>query len=110
MTKLQLQNEILKEFKRRLRREYGKWTDMYKLEVKKFDRFNAGDLLKLKFESEFHSVTIIFDNCLNITIKCEGTGMISQVLRCFMDVADDCETWIRWLFSHDAIHAITWRE
>lgn len=109
MTKLELQNEILKEFKKRLRREYGRWTDLWTLSVKKFDKFNAGDLMKLSFESGFTTVTIIFDCCLNVSVLVTGCAELSQCLRVFMDVADECVHFIEWRLSSAKIHEITFK-
>ena len=107
MTKLQLQNEILKQFKKRLSRSYGKWTDMYVLSCKKFDEFNAGDLMKLSFADDFSVITIIFDCCLNVSISVNGCSKNSRVLRCFMDVADECVSYVHWSLSSDRLHKIT---
>lgn len=107
MTKLELQNEILKQFKKRLRREYGKWTDMYEFTCKKFAEFNAGDLMKLSFATDFTVITIIFDCCLNVSISVNGCSMNARVARVFMDVADECVNYVEWLLSKDRIHRIT---
>ena len=110
MTKLQLQNEILKQFKRRLRIAYGgKWTDLYTLDVKKYAKDVTTELLQLTFKTEFHSVTIRYDACLNINVKCEGTGTLSCILRIFIDVAEECERYIYWLLSHNVVNNITFR-
>ena len=105
MTKTQIQNTIIKEFKRRLRQAYGKWTDMYELSVKKYA--SCCDVVELTFKTDFHSISINFDACLNINVRCEGAGTIACILRCFIDVAEDCEKYIHWLLSKDRLHRIT---
>lgn len=107
MTKKQLQSTIEKEFKKRLRREYGRWTDLWTLSVKKFDKFNAGDLMKLTFHSDFTEITIIYDCCLNISVLVTGCAELSACLRVFMDVADECERYVHWILSKDKVHEIT---
>lgn len=108
MTRLQLQNEILKQFKRRLRRTYGRWTDLWALSVKKYGA-EGGNLMTLNFDDEFTHIAIIFDNCLNTSILVTGSAELTFCLRPFLDVADECANYVHWLLSKDRIHEITFR-
>ena len=105
MTKLQLQKELLKQFKRRFRRVYGKLTDMYTLTYKFYG--DGGDLVSLSFQSTFTRVTIIFDNCLNVSILVTGCAQLGCITRLFLDVADECVSHIHWVLSTNEVHRIT---
>lgn len=106
MTRTQIQNEILKQFKRRLRRSYGRWTDLWTLSVKKYG-VEGGNLITLNFDGEFTHIAIIFDNCLNTSILVTGCAELTFCLRPFLDVADECRDWIYFEIGKAKLHSIT---
>ena len=106
MTRKQLQSEIVKQFKRRLRVTYGRWQDLWELHIT-LNATDDVDLMKLSFISEFTTITIIFDNFLNASISVSGTELVC-CLRPFMDVAEDIDHYIHWLLSKDKLYQIVY--
>lgn len=107
MTRKQIQNEILKQFKRRLRREYGRWQDLWTLETIQHG-VQGQNLITLNFDTEFTHISIIFDNCLNVSVLVTGSAELACCLRPFLDVADECVNYIHWQISYTKLHAITY--
>lgn len=108
MTRKEIQKEIAKQFKRRLRRTYGNWRTLWDLDVVTYDSRCAVDLMSLVFRSDFTVIEIIFDNCLNTSIRISGEPESTFCLRPFLDVCDEIRHYIAYLFADATMHSVLW--
>lgn len=105
MTRLQMQKEIVKQFRRRFRQEYGNYKLIYEFKSKFYSC--GGDLVSITLESDMIGFTITFDDCLNIYLSTIGCAMLVHTLDLAIRIARDVEHYIHWLLSKDKVHEIT---
>ena len=105
MTRLEMQKEIVKQFRRRFRREFGNVKGLYDVSYKFYAC--GGDLVSITYESDCSGFTVYFDDCLNISLSTLGCAMLGITLELAIKIANDVDNYIHWLLSKDKIHSIT---
>ena len=105
MTRLQIQKEIVKQFRRRFRQEFGSVKNLYEVSYKFYAC--GGDLVSITYESDLSGFTIYFDDCLNISLSTLGCSMLTITLEIAIKIAKDVDYHIHWLLSKDRLHSIT---
>lgn len=105
MTRLQMQKEIVKQFRRRFRRDFGSVKDLYDVSYKFYAC--GGDLVSITYKSDLSGFTVYFDDCLNISLNTLGCSMLTITLELAIKIANEVDHYIHWLLSKDKVHSIT---